>query len=213
MRIAFVPVVVLVLVSVLVGATAAHAVELESLGVKLGGAVQFPEFAFDGTDGLDDETTFGFVGGVSSIWELQRRSAFRIVLETLYVQKGYEGVRSIDGVDAEPVDVSVNADYLSVPILLRVLFAEDDLSIYAVFGPSLEFLLSKDDDVLLDEFESFAMALNVGLGLEYELGETQAQFELRFNRDVTSNFGGDDDVFALDEMFYQMLQVTAGVRF
>jgi len=204
--------VVLVLSTLLASPT--HAVELEGFGVKAGGAFQFHEFTFEGTDGLDDESRTGLVAGVSTIWQLQRRSAFRFVVEALYVQKGYQGTREIQGtINEEPTDVDVGADYLSVPVLGRVLFAEDDLSVYAVFGPSFEFLLSNDEDLLLDEFSSWSMALNVGLGAEYELGRTKAQFELRFSRDVLNNFDGDEDIYRLDDVFHQMLFATAGLRF
>lgn len=195
------------------GSPTAHALEFKSFGVKAGGAFMSTEFTFEGTDQLDDDSQFNPVVGVSTMWQLSRRSAFRFVLEALYVQKGYEGTRTLEGIDAEPVDVDVSANYLAVPILGRVLFAEDDLSIYAVFGPSLEFLLGADDDVLLDEFSSWSLAGNVGIGLEYEIGQAQAQFELRFNTDLIDNFEGDEDVFRIDETRYQMLQMTAGVRF
>lgn len=194
-------------------AAPAQAIELQSIGVKAGGAILGTEFTFEGTDGLDDETRIGLTAGVTTMWQLQRRSAFRFLVEGLYVRKGYEGMRSIEGIDDPPVDVSVGADYFAVPVLGRVLFVDDDLSVYAVFGPSLEFLLGHDDDLLLDEFKPWSLALNVGLGLEYELGDAaRAQFEARFNRDVTDNFDGGES-FRIDEVFHQMLQLTAGVRF
>ena len=205
---------VLTILVLVLAAPSARAIEFESFGVKAGGAITSTQFTFEGTDELDNDTRMALVAGVSTMWQLQRRSAFRIVVEGLYVRKGYEGERSLVDIDPEPVDVNVAASYFSLPVVGRVLFVEEDLSVYAVFGPSLEFLLDNDDDVLLDEFSSWSLALNVGIGLEYELGDrAQAQFELRFNRDVTDNFEGDDELFRIDEVVHQALQITGGLRF
>lgn len=205
----------LVLVSTLASFPAtAHAVGLRGLGVKGGAAWLSTNLSFEGRDGLDEDSRLGALYGVTSEWEFRRRSAFRIVVEALYLRKGYEGTRSLDGIDAEPVDVSVNADYLSVPVLGRVLFLDDDVRVYAVFGPSLEFLLSNDDDVLLDGFESTSIAGNVGIGAEWMLSDpVRLQIEARFNTDLTNVFDGAIGDAEITEARYQMVQITAGLRY
>ena len=206
-----IPILLLVLVC---SATTAHALELEGAGVKAGGAYLTGNVSFEGRDAIDDDTRIGLVAGAFTEWQLQPDSAFRVILEALYVRKGYEGTRSIDAIDDEPVDVKAGADYLSVPLLGRVLFVDEELSVYAVFGPSLEFLLSNDDDPLLDEFTSWSLAGNVGIGLEYPIADpARLLFELRFNTDLTDNFDGDDEQLRINEARYQMLQVTGGIRY
>jgi len=208
------PLVTTLLLILFCSAGTAHAIELEGVGVKAGGAFLTGNFSFEGRDAIDDDTRIGLVAGAFTEWKLQRDSAFRVVVEGLYVRKGYEGTRSIEAIDDEPIDVQVGADYLSIPVLGRVLFVDEELSVYALFGPSLELLLSNDEDPLLDELTDWSIAGNVAIGLEYAIADpARLLFELRFNTDLTDNFDGDDDLLGINEARYQMLQVTGGIRY
>ena len=162
------PLVTTLLLILFCSAGTAHAIELEGVGVKAGGAFLTGNFSFEGRDAIDDE----------------------------------------------PIDVQVGADYLSIPVLGRVLFVDEELSVYALFGPSLELLLSNDEDPLLDELTDWSIAGNVAIGLEYAIADpARLLFELRFNTDLTDNFDGDDDLLGINEARYQMLQVTGGIRY
>ena len=190
----------------------ARALDLKGVAVKAGGSVFFNDFQFDVEDRVDLDAQWGVVGGVSSIWRWSRRSPWMIVLETLYVAKGYQGTHTLE-TDGEGIDVDVRANYVSVPILGRVNFSEDDLTTYAIFGPTLEFLLDRDDDVLLDGFPGWSIGGGVGIGFELEVSDrAQAVLEFRFNTDFTDNWEGPDEI-GLSSARYRGGIVMGGVRF
>ena len=105
------------------------------------------------------------------------------------------------------------ADYLSVPMFGRVHFYEEDLTVFALFGPSLEFRLAHDADPLLDEGKDFAIGINVGFGFEYELAREKAlQLQLRYYLDLTDSWDGGE-LYTVTQQRYQALMATFGFRF
>lgn len=205
---------VLVCALALAVAAPAHAMRYQGTVLRAGGGFMFSgaQFSFDGAELLDGDTQVGAIAGVSTLWRWSRRSIWMLVLEADYVQKGYSGTREL-AVDGGPVDVDVLADYLSVPVLGRVHFVEEDLTVYALFGPSFEFRLSHPDDALLDEDRDFALDMNVGLGFEYGLSRRSAlQLEFRYGLDLTDSWDGGD-LYTVQSHRYQALMVTGGLRF
>lgn len=193
----------------------AHAMRYEGVAIRAGGGFMFSgfQYRFDGAELLDGDTQIGVVAGVSTLWKWSRKSVWMLVLEADYVQKGYSGKRELPGVDPGPVKVDVLADFLSIPILGRVHFVEDKLTVFAVFGPSLEFRISHDEDALLDEGKDFALAVNVGIGFELEAGDRAAlQLEFRYGSDITDSWGAKD-LYTVQSHRYQSFMVTGGLRF
>lgn len=204
---------VLLLMTLLCVASPAAALDFEGAGVKGGLAFLLTNFEFEGEDRLDNDTATGPLLGAFVELEWSRRSAFHLVLEATWVRKGYEGVRELAS-DPGPVDVDVSANYLSLPILGRVLFNDDeDFLVYAHVGPSLEILLDHDDDALLDDFEKWTLAGNVGIGVEFLLTDPlRALLDFRFNTDFTDSYGGGD-VEQVSDVRQQSVSVAAGLRF
>ena len=205
----------LVLAGFSLDAAPAHAMRYEGVVLKAGGGFMFSgfQYRFDGAELLDGDTQIGAVVGISTLWKWSRKSVWTLLLEADYVQKGYSGSRQLPGVDSAPVDIDVLADFLSIPILGRVHFLEDKLSVYAVFGPSFEFRLSHEEDALLDEGKDFALAVNVGIGLEREMGDRAAlQLEFRYGADLTDSWGAKD-LYTVQSQRYQSFMVTGGLRF
>jgi len=205
----------LVLAGVSLDAAPAHAMRYEGVVLKAGGGFMFSgfQYRFDGAELLDGDTQIGAVVGISTLWKWSRKSVWTLLLEADYVQKGYSGTRQLPDVDPAPVDIDVLADFLSIPILGRVHFLEDKLSVYAVFGPSFEFRLSHEEDELLDEGKDFALAVNVGIGLEREMGDRAAlQLEFRYGADLTDSWGAKD-LYTVQSQRYQSFMVTGGLRF
>lgn len=200
---------------ILAAATPADAMRYQGTVVRAGAGFMFSgaQYSFDGAELLDGDTQVGAVAGVSTLWRWSRKSIWMLVLEADYVQKGYSGTRELPGVDAGPVKVDELADFVSVPVLGRVHFVEEDLTVYALFGPSLEFRISNPADALLDESRDFALAVNVGLGFEYGLSRTSAlQLEFRYGLDLTDSWEGED-LYTVQSQRYQSLMVTGGLRF
>ena len=206
-------IVALVLALLTISAPTASAVGFHVAGVSEGTKFLFNNFQFVGESRLDTETYVGTVFGVSTEWSLRRRSPWHLLLGVDYVQKGYKGKRQLL-TDPEEIEVSRKADYISIPLLGRVLFSnDDDLIIYAVFGPGLEFLLDNDEDDLLDDFKSWSISGNVGMGFEMPFRDRlRVQIEARFSTDFTDNWDGPDAV-GLDSARYQMVVLTGGLRF
>ena len=117
--------------------TPAYAMRYEGVVLRAGGGFMFSgfQYRFDGAELLDGDTQVGVVAGVSTLWRWSRRSVWMLVLEADYVQKGYSGTRTLPGVDPGPVNIDVLADFISIPVLGRVHFVEDKLSVFAVFTP------------------------------------------------------------------------------
>lgn len=190
----------------------AWALELRGGGFKAGGVMALTNIQFEGEDRLENDARYGVAFGGFLEFELKRRSPFHWVIEANYLQKGYKGTRNLLS-DPEPIDVDVSANYLSIPVLGRVLFSDDDdLRVYAVFGPSLELLLSNDDDALLDGFSGWTLSANVGIGVEVRVADPVAlQFDFRFITDITDPYDGPlDEVSSARQ---QGVLGTVGVRF
>ena len=131
-------------------AAPAHALRYEGVVIKGGAGFMFSDaqYSFDGEDRLEGDTQVGLTAGLSTLWRTSRKSPWMLVFGLDWIQRGYNGTRQLPVVDPEPVEVDVLANYLSVPAFGRVHFLEEDLTVYALFGPSLEFRLSHDDDAL-----------------------------------------------------------------
>ncbi|RKZ12023.1 hypothetical protein DRQ53_06985 [bacterium] len=191
----------------------ASAMKYEASVLKAGASFLFSGYRFEGAELIDGDTQIGSIAGVSTLWRWSRRSVWMLVLEADYVQKGYAGKRKLPGVDPIVRNVDVLSDWISVPILGRVHFVEDKLTAYAVFGPSLEFQISHDEDPLLEEGKEFTVAANVGIGFEYELGRHFAlQLEGRYFTDITNSWDGGDQ-YTVQSQRNQAFLVTGGLRF
>lgn len=199
--------------TMLSGVGPARAMRYEGSVVKAGADFLFSGYRFNGAELINEETQIGAVVGASTLWRWSRHSIWMLVLEADYVQKGYAGRRMLPDVDPVPTKVDVLSDWISVPVLGRVHFVEEDLTAYAVFGPSLEFRLSHDEDPLLDAGTDFALAANVGIGFEYSLGDRAAlQVEGRYFTDLTDSWDGED-LYTVQNHRSQAFVLTGGLRF
>jgi hypothetical protein len=192
-----------------------HAMRYEGAVVKAGAGFMFSDaqYSFDGADRLEGDTQIGATAGISTIWRTSRNSPWMLVLGLDWTQRGYSGTRVLPDFDTELVEVDVLADYISVPVHGRVHFLEEDLTVYALFGPSLEFRIQNDEDALLDELKNFGLGISAGLGFEYELARKKAvQIELRYYLDLLDGWDGDD-LYTVTQQRHQALMVTGGFRF
>jgi hypothetical protein len=193
----------------------AEAMRYQGTVLRAGAGFMFSgaQYSFDGAELVDGDTQIGAIAGVSTLWRWSRKSIWMLVLEADYVQKGYSGKRFLPDVDSGVQNVDALADFISVPVLGRVHFVEEDLTVYALFGPSLEFRIAHDEDPLLDEGKDFALAMNVGLGFEHALARTSAlQLEFRYGLDLTDSWNGGD-LYTVQSHRHQSLMVTGGLRF
>jgi hypothetical protein len=196
-------------------AAPAHAMRYEGTVIKAGAGFMFSDaqYSFNGADRLDGGTQIGATAGVSTLWRTSRNTPWMLVFGLDWIQRGYTGTRLLPDFDVLPTEVDVLADYVSVPMHGRVHFLEEDLTIYALFGPSLEFRVRADEDALLDELKDFNIGLSAGLGFEYEVGRKKAlQLELRYYLDLLDGWNGGD-LYTVNQQRHQALMVTGGFRF
>jgi hypothetical protein len=103
---------------------------------------------------------------------------------------------------------------LSLPLLLRSSVATNDPRVYVAFGPSLEILLSNDDDAVLNQYRSFALAGQAALGIEKDLSRRlAASLELRFSSEFTNIYEPRDDADTLVSVRHRLFELTAGISF
>ena len=193
----------------------AHAMRYEGAVIKAGAGFMFSDaqYSFNGADRIEGDTQIGATAGVATLWRTSRESPLMIVFGLDWIQRGYKGTRLLPDYDLVPVEVDVLADYVSVPVFGRVHFLEEDLTVYALFGPSLEFRLQHDDDALLDELKDFNLGISAGLGFEYEVARKKAlQLELRYYLDLLDGWDGGD-LYTVTQQRHQALMVTGGFRF
>jgi hypothetical protein len=205
-------VVSLVSVSVVV-AGPAPAIEIDAFGAKAGAAYVWPDFQYEGAEVIDPGSILAPSVGVYLELRRSRHSRFNFLIEAKYTRKGYEADRSELVPDDPNPPREVTASYLSVPVLFRSNVRDGTLSLFLIFGPSLEILLSTDDDPILNNYNDFALAGYAGLGFEYELNRsTSLTFELRFNAEFTNAYdSGEDD--PLSSVSHRVLELLGGVRF
>jgi hypothetical protein len=137
------------LASALLFALAPLAAAQPTFGVRAGlnvadvSDVDFDRVADFETDG---QPRLGFVGGVFA--EIPLTPTFAVRPEVLYSQKGARAVAADDADD----DVSLDLDYIEVPVLARVGFpASPTLEVALLAGPSIGFRLSDN----LDDIDDF----------------------------------------------------------
>ncbi|MGE4233921.1 MAG: porin family protein [Bacteriovoracia bacterium] len=118
--------------------------------------------------------------------------------ELNYVGKGFESNFALSPAGQLPRKVSVNLDYLEVPLLLKAsLGGQVDPYLYA--GPSVAFLIGKrvqvnqigsgvsSSDLLSGEFEHIQFGLNIGGGVGVDIGnQTALLLDIRFQQGISN---------------------------
>ena len=124
--------------------------------------------------------------GISNLWYLQ--------LEPRYVQKGSKyGDFAITGAGGPTVlgtsSLIIKLDYIEIPILLKAKFGDGDFRPFVLAGPSTGFNIAANLDVpgsgvssqsqvttndIKDQTELIDVAIDLGVGAEYQFGSTIA---------------------------------------
>jgi hypothetical protein len=153
----------------LVGGASAAAAQEPAAAIGVKGGVNFANLQFEG-DGVDvnfDRRT-GFVGGLFVIWPATSRVALQT--EALYSQQGAE-------IEEEGASGTIELDYVTVPVLLRVSSAPSAPASFHVFGgPSLGFRVrarssgsfegETSSEDISDDVERFDLGMTAGAGVD-----------------------------------------------
>ena len=158
-----------IVMGLLVGSASAAAAQEPAAAIGVKGGVNFANLQFEG-EGVDvsfDRRT-GFVGGLFVIWPANSRVALQT--EALYSQQGAE-------IEEQGASGSIELDYVTVPVLLRVSSAPSGQASFHVFGgPSLGFRVrarssgsfegETSSEDISDDVERFDLGVTTGAGVE-----------------------------------------------
>ncbi len=163
-----------------------RALEL-NVGATIGGSWMNQEYEFTEDfpySSFADDGIPGFVVGAFLSVRLHRQ--FSVVVETLYIRKGYESTfvatLSNGGLLGEQTEVYA-AHYLSVPVTLRFELESKPVTPYFFGGVGTEILVSGGDTHTFDWFNSLALSGQLGMGLTWR----RFGFDIRYLRDLTNN--------------------------
>jgi hypothetical protein len=205
----------LVLVTLL-AAPGAQAQVIDGFGVRAGGNTSSIDAFFPGYTSLR-----GFHVGV--FVELAITNELSFMPEIEYGRRGY-GIRG-EGIDQPtftPFEASTRLDFISLPILFRLHtpFA-DQMSIFAVAGPRLDFLVGRDagtwdvgqgprEDELAEALDSFGAGGSFGFGgALHGLVGREFRLEGRLNYGVTDWLSFDDT----ENVYMRSIDVSVVVMF
>jgi hypothetical protein len=160
------------------GFTTANAQSPVNFGLRAG--LNFANFNDIDGDRPDSRTGF-MVGGYLNF--KVPMSPISIQPEALYTQKGVE-----DG------DITVELDYLEIPVLAKFSFAPGPITPHVYFGPYIGFVLNSEisgggASIELDNAQTDFGGI-VGGGLDLNLGVTKLNAGLRYGFGLTDAFDG-----------------------
>ncbi len=183
------------------------------------------------------EVDFGVIGGVNSSsiklepaedFEVEGRTTFGFGLFTnihandilslqvtpMYMQKGGNAKADFDFLDY----TEYSADYLEVPILIRLNFDAGMIKPYVMAGPSLGFQLNStyldgdgEEVDITNDTKNFELSLVFGAGLEIELDNISLFGQLSYNHGLTNLDNSDGILDFTDEIYTRSIGVNVGL--
>jgi outer membrane protein with beta-barrel domain len=159
-------------------------------------------------------TIAGLYGGSSGDWDGRTGFGFGFILrwwisdsfviqpELLYTMKGAEYSEDYLG---SPLKITMEMDYLEVPILLKYYFPVDwAIKPHVFAGPSLGFKINDDLKATYEgesisipdsvsDLKSYEAGLVFGVGLDYPLGPGSVNLDIRYSPSVTAVFNSGDE--------------------
>jgi len=129
---------------------------------------------------------------------------------------------------------SINLTYLSFPVLAKLEFGQSNIKPYIIAGPEIGFLLSATDaaestaegealgqtvgpftveqeEDIKDSFESFELALNVGAGLLFSLGNVDLFVDAQYSFGLTKI--NAESISDGDDIKNQVIMIDVGLIF
>jgi hypothetical protein len=187
-----------------IGALALIALPLPALAQGVGiGAKIGPLFSSLSETDVEFENRTGWIGGL--FIGGNRPGIVGVGVDILYARKGG---KEIDGSGS---DLSVNLDYLNVPVYLRInagSASRSKAAVYGIAGLDLNFLLRSKfstGESITDNFKRADYGLALGLGVEI----TRALIEARYTKGFGTIAKGTHD----SDLKTQSFAVMFGVRF
>ena len=175
-----------------------HAQLLQSYGLKVGVVGANQSWRFLGVPELPTNNRWGFTA--SAFLEFFDHSSLSVLLEVQYTQKGMSESIPLT-TESQPEGtgefrtIRPRADYISMPLLVKLRYPQSVLSPYLIAGPRVDRLLyTRGDgyDAVVDKFHTFEFGATIGIGLENtSLLPVSVLAEFRYNASFTHSFRND----------------------
>jgi hypothetical protein len=178
-----------------------HAQLINSAGCKTGISLANQSFDYSSSYEPDLRTRIGFDFAICTEW--LDMPSFHIITEIHYIQRGMiqeiEGIRDENNVLLPAVKVNNRVDYLSIPILAKLILKRKLVSPYTFIGPRFDFLLGYKAGTypsqggtlggLYDQFKSSSFSGDIGLGAEVNITDLITTLvEFRYSPDFTYSY-------------------------
>jgi hypothetical protein len=161
-----------------------HGQLIKSWGIKIGPAIAGQNWNYSIATGYsNDKIRWGLTVGPFA--ELFDTHHFCLVVEAIYIQKGFTDNFVTRSDRSGTTTSSPRLDYLSFPILPKLGFAVHPFTLYILAGPRVDILLSnsgKSESEALSNVDSFDFGASVGSGVECSLNaKLRIGLEARFS--------------------------------
>jgi len=173
-----------------------HAQVIKDYGIQLG--ITSANQVYKGTGFMEEgeqmQRRIGII--VSAYIEWSNLSYLFMITQVEYIQKGmrYEHYIYSD-FGHEQIGKKIDdcrLDYLSLPIYVKLILSESEVSPYIIAGPRFDYLFNYNSDVLnyvFEEFKKYVFGGMLGLGVEIDLlSFTTPSIEIRYNMDFTNSY-------------------------
>jgi hypothetical protein len=185
----------------LVALTPSKAQFIDRIGLS-GGFVS--AHATDNMDQFDLERRSGWTA--SAFIEKRVLPALSVRSEVGYIQRGFVDTQEeidADGTLLSVVESETQFDYLTIPVLAKLVYDTSPAAVYALAGPRLDILLNRDaedfefsdgtlvESEIADFYDSTALGGTVGIGVETHLSSLHLFIESHYDVDFTDSFPSD----------------------
>ena len=121
---------------------------------------------------------------------------FSVVADLGFERKGFK--EEFEGRDAENnptglFSMSTRIDYLTASVMGKVRVGSNTVAPYVLAGPSLGYLVSNDDDLLVNAFSDLTLGGVIGIGLMFaNYPNVQPFIEFRYTTDFTDSLSDNE---------------------
>ena len=177
-----------ILVFVLICTTILQAQIITGYGIKTGATIANQNFDYQQTSNVSMKNRAGIRLGGFVQW--LNYSNFTILTELHYVQRGMIYEQKMTSNSPNPVATmrfDNNVNYLSIPVLMKILFSKEAFSPYLAVGPRFDILMNYNSDffsVIYKKFNNFDIGGDIGIGLENGI----LFLELRYNHSFSNSY-------------------------
>lgn len=171
------------------------------------GGLNLANLSVDPGIGADLKTRTGF--GFGGVLGIGLGEMFSLEFEPMFLQKGAKA-------EAGGTDGKIKADYLEVPVMLKVPFGQGNVKPYVMAGPQVGYLLSAkveaggQEQDIKDDVKSIDFGVAFGAGVGIPAGNNTVFIEGRYALGLTDV---NDDSNDPTEIKTKGIQIFAGITF